>query len=254
MESQDEFMDLKTGKQRTMLFFMIDSFLRSRIDINKETDGDEEVNVYMAHLLFSMVDGRLFSEQAGKLAITPADVFLKAEQEDFPSRKFQVYRANADHRLVFYCIFCGTGEHQSLYREQFTLPESYIEEAQTYYGRAALAARRLPARYQGLALAINKIAANFDTYRAILTHMSGNYLNLHCQITPGQLFHLQCEANKVTSPEIKKIALDYMLDAYNAWQVNPTPESEAKYRQACEQYRQTNPAFNPNQPWSKLHG
>lgn len=251
MEAQDEFMDMKTGKQQTLLFFMFNSFLFSRIEINKETDGDEEVNVYMAHLLLSLVDGRLFSEHADRLAITPADVFLKAEQEDSPRRKFQVYRANADHRLIFYCVFSGTGKHQSLYRQQFTLPESYPEEAQTYYGRAALAAFRLPTRYQGLALAINKIAENFETYRAILTHMSGNYLNLYCQITPGQLFHLQHEANKVTSPEIKKIALDQMLDAFNAWRANPTPESEAKYRQACEQYGQTNPAFNPNQSWNK---
>lgn len=251
MDAQVNFQDVETGERETMFFFLFDAFLKSRMETNLGSDGDEEVNMYMAHLLLSMVDGRLLSEHADRLALIPADVFLKAEHGDNPRRKLEVYRTNADHRLAYYCVFSGTGEHQSLYRQQFTLPESYLEEAQIFYRRACLAGYRLSSRYQGLVLALAKISEHFETYRTILTHMSANYLRLHPCLTTGQLFHLEREANQAAQPGIEKIALDKMLDAYNAWQANPTIESEAKYRQACEQYRQINPAFDPNQPWDK---
>ena len=251
METQVNYLDLQTKEQETLLFYMFNAFVCSRLDINKETDGDEEVNMYMAHLLFSMVDGRLFSEHADRLGMTPADVFQKAEEGDAPRRKFEVYRANADHRLAFYCLFSGTGEHQSLYHQTFTPPESYPEEAQIYYGRAALAGFRLPARYQGVILAMKKIAANFEIYRSILAHMSGHYLDLRPCLTPGQLWHLERETNQAAGPGIAQIALDKMLDAYNAWQTNPIPENEAEHRQACEQYQQAKAALDSNKPQGK---
>lgn len=248
MDAKVNFQDIKTGKQETLFFFFFNSWLCSRIDTKQESREDEEVNIYMAQLLASLFDGRFYTEHVDLLATTPAEVFGKVEKEARPYHKLQVYRANADHRLMAFGIFANMGERQSRLRQSLTPPDAYLEEAEQYYGWAAEYARYMPTRYQALGITMKKLAAGFDTYYGILVHLANNHLNLLSRLTPGELFHLERKVNQAAGPGIAQIALDKMLDAFNAWRTNPTPENEAKYQQACEQYRQTNPAFNPNQP------
>ena len=134
--------------------------------------------------------------------------------------KLQVYRANADHRLVAFGVFAGFGGHQSLYRRTLTPPEAYLEEAQQYYSWAALFCTRLPGRYRGLSLALEKIAADFDTYCDILGHMSSKYFNLLPQLGSGELFHLARQAHQAALPSLEEKALDQLLDAYNQWKAS----------------------------------
>jgi hypothetical protein len=240
------YLDLKTREQETMFFFAFNAFLCSRLDTDQDSDGDEEVNVYMAHLLLSLVDGRFYTEHAEVLGSTPAEVFAKAEQEDTPRHKLQVYRANADHRLVSFGLFSGSGERQSLYRQTFANPAGYLEEAQQYYHWAALFGNRLPARYQGLALALAKIATNFETYCAVLTHLSTTYLRLMPRLSSGEVFHLEREAHQAAQPYIREEALNRLLDAYNHWQTQKTPEARRRFQDECALYQQVNPVFDPS--------
>lgn len=240
------YLDLKTHEQETLFFFMFNAFLCSRLDTDQDSDGDEEVNMYMAHLLLSLVDGRFYTEHAEVLGSTPAEVFAKAEQEDTPRHKLQVYRVNADHRLVCFGLFSGSGERQSLYRQTFANPAAYLDEAQQYYHWAALFGHRLPARYQGLALALAKIAVHFETYSTVLTHLSATYLQLMPRLSSGELFHLEREVHQAAQPYIREEALNRLLDAYNQWRAQATPENRQHFQDECARYQQMNPTFDPS--------
>lgn len=50
------YVDLNNGEQENMFFFLLNAYLTSRIETDCESDGDEEVNVYMAGLLHGVVD------------------------------------------------------------------------------------------------------------------------------------------------------------------------------------------------------
>ncbi|MSR83354.1 MAG: hypothetical protein EXS58_10600 [Candidatus Latescibacteria bacterium] len=202
--------------------------------------------MYMAHLLLSLTDGRFYTEHTEVLGSTPAEVFAKAEKEDTPRHKLQVYKANADHRLVSFGLFSGAGERQSRYRQTFANPAAYLEEAQQYYHWAALFGHCLPAKSQGLALALAKIAAHFETYCTVLTHLSATYLQLMPRLSSGELFHLERETNQAAQPYIQEEALNRLLDAYNQWRVQGTPESNQCFQDACARYQQVNPAFDPS--------
>lgn len=238
------YLDLKTHEQETLFFFMLNAFLCSRLDTDKNSDGDEEVNMYMAHLLLSLVDGRFYTEHTDALGSTPEEVFAKAEQEDTPRHKLQVYRANADHRLVSFGLFSGAGERQSRYRQAFANPAAYLEEAQQYYHWASLFGHRLPTKYQGLALALAKIAAHFETYCTVITHLSATYLQLMPRLNSGELFHLEREAHQAAQPYIQEEALNRLLDAYNQWRAQEAPESHQRFQDECARYQQVNPAFD----------
>lgn len=237
MHEQTRYIDLRTRERETAFFFMLNAFLKARIDTDNESDADEEVNVYMAHLLHSVVDGRFYADHAGDLASSPLDVQARVEARDSDRHKLRVYRSNADHRLVAFGLFAGTGEHRSFYRRNLGgSPEEPLEEAQQYYGWAALFGKRMPSRYAGLAQALEKLSARFGTYREVFGRMGAEYMGLIRRLSPGQVFHLEREAHRAALPGIGAEVLDALLNAYVAWQSEPTAARRRRFQALCEQY------------------
>ena len=108
------YLDLDSREREQIFFYLLNAFLCSRLDTGNETEEDESVNVYMAQLMHALVDGSFFSHRSEMLATTPSDVHSKVEEQESDRYKFQVYRANADHRLVAFGIFSGFGDRRSL--------------------------------------------------------------------------------------------------------------------------------------------
>ena len=76
------------------------------------TEEDEEVNVYIANLLHSLVEGTFYTQNAEVLADAPYDVFSQVEASE-------------------------SDRHKGFYRKNTTPQECYLEQAQQYYGWAA---------------------------------------------------------------------------------------------------------------------
>ena len=237
-----DYIDLKNGEREKMFFYMLNAYLCSRLDTECESDQDEEVNVYMAHLLHSLVDGSFYTENAGVLANTPLDVFSKVE-DGGNRHKIKVYRTNADHRLVAFGLFSGLAGHQGLYRKAMTHPEAYLEQAQQYYGWAASFSQRLPGKYAGLTSALHKLARDFETYHSVLNHMGANYMGLMARLSPGEVFHIERQAHEGALPAMRQQALDQMLDAYGRWRREPSAEHRKVFSAACARYQEMDPNF-----------
>lgn len=238
-----DYIDLKNGEREKIFFYMLNAYLCSRLDTECESNEDEEVNVYMAHLLHSLVDGSFYTDNAEVLANTPMDVYSKVE-EGSDRHKMKVYRTNADHRLVAFGLFAGLSGHQGLYRKAMTPPAAYLEQAQQYYGWAASFSQRLPGKYAGLSSALHKLARDFETYHSVLNHMGANYMGLMARLSPGELFHLQREAHDGAQPALREQALDQMLDAYGRWRREPNAEHRQSFREACARYQEMDADFS----------
>lgn len=238
-----DYIDLANGEREKSFFFVLNAYLHSRIDRQRESIDDEEVNVYMANLLHSLVDGRFYVDNHELLATTPIDVFTKVEESRSNHHKLKVYRANADHRIISFGLFSGFGHHRSRYGASQHSSEAYLEQAQQFYSWAALFSSRLPRKYCGLSATLEKIADQFEIYLEILRHMGSKYCNLLQRLTTGELFHLEREINDRARPAICEVALDRMLDAYNSWHANPSDERRAEFVEARERYAVLDPEF-----------
>jgi hypothetical protein len=236
------YLDLASKEREQMFFFLLNAFLCSRLDTKNETEEDENVNMYITQLLYTLFDGSFFG-RSQMLATSPSDVHAMVEQEDTDRHKLRVYRANADYRLVAFGIFAGFGERQSRARRQLTSESSHLEEAQQYYGWAALYGNRLPRKYRGLSQTLATIAAQFAHYLEVLRHMSARYFNLCRRLSPGEVFHLEREAHQQALPYIEDEALNQMLDAYNQWRQKPNEVSRGRLELASSVYKQFNPNF-----------
>ena len=76
-----DYLDISTQEREKIFFFMFNSFLYARIDTENETEDDEDVNMYMAQLLQSAVDGRFYVDHAEVLAGDSVDVYEKGENK-----------------------------------------------------------------------------------------------------------------------------------------------------------------------------
>ena len=133
----------------------------------------------------------LAAEQARTL-----NVCQKAEESGTDRGKTNVYRTNADHRLMAFGLFSGFGDHVSLYRRGTTPDEAYIDEARQFYSWAGAFCSRLPPRYRGLATTLEKLADGFGVYHEVLGHMAAHHMDLMERLSPGQTWHLEHEATK----------------------------------------------------------
>lgn len=235
------YLDLHNGEREPLFFFMLNAYLQSRIETDHESDGDEEVNVYLAGLLHSLVDGRFYADNVDHLATSALDVCERADQVGTDRGKASVYRTNADHRLMAFGLFAGFGEHASLYRRTMTPDTAYIDEAQQFYSWAALFCARLPSKYRGLATTLEKLADDFDTYHEVLGHMAANHMDLMQRLSPGQTFHLEREAHAAAMPALEEQALDRMLDAYNRWRLEPNKKTRQQFIEASTPYCELKP-------------
>ncbi len=239
------YLNIDTGERETVFFFMLNAYLLSRIDTEHESTEDEEVNVYMAGLLQSLVDGSFHAGHGEWLATTPTDVFSKVEEGDSNRHRLEVYRSNADYRMITFGLFAGFGERHTDRRSLSTSGDAKLEEAQQYYGWAALFSARMPERYRGLSVTLEKLAENFNTYVDVLSYMGANYMNFIERFSAGEMFHLEHEAHEAAVPKIREQVLDHMLDAYNQWKAEPTPSNRKSLTEASAQYVQLDPKFNP---------
>ena len=239
------YLNIDTGQRETVFFFMLNAYLLSRIDTENESTDDEEVNVYMAGLLQSLVDGSFQADRGEWLATRPTDVFSKVEESDTNRHRLEVYRSNADYRLIAFGLFSGF-EHCGPERTVGTAAgDAQLEEAQQYYGWAALFCARLPSRYRGLGVTLEKLAANFDTYLHVLWYMGANYMDFIDRISAGELYHLERQTHEAAVPNIREQVLDRMLDAYNLWKGDPTSHNQEMLTEASAQYAQLEPDFDP---------
>lgn len=239
-----EVLDLRNGESEPLFFFMLNAYLQSRIETDHESDGDEEVNVYVAGLLESLVDGRFYADNAEQLASSALDVCEKADHCETNRGKATVYRTNADHRLMAFGLFSGFGDHVGRYRAAMTADDAYVEEARQFYGWAALFCARLPSRYRGLALTLEKLADGFGTYHEVLNHMATHHMDLMRRLSPGQTWHLEKDAHQAALPQIEAQALDQMLDAYNRWRLAPSEATRNEFLQASGPYCELKPDFD----------
>ena len=88
--------------------FMINCLLYSRMETGLVSNADcydEDVNVYLAHLLHSFINPEYVEQSRKFLSKYDSDVFRRLSTSTDAKLKYQIYKTNADFLLVSIGIF-----------------------------------------------------------------------------------------------------------------------------------------------------
>lgn len=204
-----------TQEREESLFFMLDTLLRSRIEMGQETSDDEDVNVYLAHLMHSFLDHSFQIQNQGLISAYDSEVFAQTEEKKDLRSHYKVYKGNADYRLMTTSVF-SEDDRRGASRKNGG-QDAQIERGKFYYKIAASYRERLSRNKTAVASVLSKLSDRFETYMKILTHARTTYFHLLKKLSVGEIYHLQREAQLGAIQEITRLGRDSFLDAYSNW-------------------------------------
>jgi hypothetical protein len=243
----------KQGEAEPVVSFVMDSLLNSRIATGLESNTecyDEDVNVYLALLLSSLVDAKYHSWMNQYVSAYESDIYEKLQYTRDQYVKFITYKVNADYLLLSQGIF---DVPRSLLSKVETRNRDAMLRGKAYYQIAGSLTRQMREDRRALADVLLKLSEGYEKYLVILSYMRGQYLNIVKEFTPGEMFHLNREIDGVAKEEAIREKRDVFLDHYNAWKKGlGTPEEgrlEIGLRQAAAELSLMDPDFrSPLEP------
>jgi hypothetical protein len=206
---------------QTSYFFMLNCLLHSRIHTGIESNTDvydEDVNVYLAHLLNSQIDPANIERAGRYIAASDDELFRLAESALSDRERYLIYKTNADYLLLSIAVFDTVDRgHTHLPAVLHTPRQVFIARAATYYAQAASYACKLHRSPNGVARVLQKLSDGFENYVRILAYMRGQYLGLLTRYSPGELFHLDRQIDEIRRGETIEQIRNEFLEAYSAW-------------------------------------
>jgi hypothetical protein len=242
------YVDLKDTSRdlQPTYYFMVNCLLYSRMEtglVSNQDFYDEDVNVYLAHLLHSFINPEYVEQSKKFLSKYDTDVFRRLANSSDARLKYQIYKTNADFLLVSIGIFDNPAAAEGHRAKLHPSEEAYIGRGKTYYHFAYSYSQQMHRKNAGVSEVLEKLSVGFEKYIRILSHMRGEYLDLLKHFSQGEVYHLERSINERSQQELLRVKQDELLELYSAWKTEPTPEREEDLDRVVSEIRQINPDF-----------
>jgi hypothetical protein len=244
---------LDTGTDvQTSYFFMLNCLLHSRVHTGIESNSeiyDEDVNVYLAHLLNAQIDPKHLARIANRIAAHDAELFRMIADCGDDRQRYELYRCNADFLLMSVAVF-DTFElkHSNRLSPFHTRKDVYGARAAAYYGLAASYATKLGRRTTPIAETLTKLSEGMDSYVRILTYMRGQYLDFIKRYSDGEIFHLERSIDEIRRQEMIEERRNAFLDIYHAWLKTGERELKERLAESARLLEEVDPTFTFDPP------
>jgi hypothetical protein len=232
---------------QTSYFFMLNCLLHSRVQTGLESNTeryDEDVNIYLAHLLNSHIDPKYLVRCADLIGRDDVDVFRMIDDCETDRQRYEIYRANADYLLMSVAIFDVFDERHCHHRSVFHVPKTvYITRAASYYTLASSYATKLGRGSTALTETLQKLSDGIESYVRILMYMRGQYLSFIKRYSEGELFHLERSMEDIRKAELIEERRNEFLDVYHAWMNTHDDDLKDRLSESARLLREVDPSF-----------
>jgi hypothetical protein len=248
------YVDLKETSRdlQPTYYFMINCLLYSRMEtglVSNQDFYDEDVNVYLAHLLHSFINPEYVEQSKKFLSKYDTDVFRRLANSSDARLKYLIYKTNADFLLVSIGIF-DNPMGQSAPRRLQPSEEAFVGRGKTYYHFAYSYSQQMHRKNQGVSEVLEKLSVGFEKYIRILSHMRGEYLDLVKRLSSGEVYHLERSIDEHSQQELLRTKQDELLELYSLWRNEPSKETEENLERIVSEIKQLNPSFKFELPKS----
>ncbi|MFN8586809.1 MAG: hypothetical protein U0704_03330 [Candidatus Eisenbacteria bacterium] len=243
-----QYVDLKDNSRdlQPTYYFMINCLLYSRMEtglVSNQDCYDEDVNVYLAHLLHAFINPEYVDQSKKFLSKYDADVFRRLSTSTDARLKYQIYKTNADFLLVSIGIFDQPHLAGAVRSRLQPSEEAYIGRGKTYYHFAYTYSQQMHRKNAGVSEVLEKLSNGFEKYLRILSHMRGEYLDLMKRFSAGEVYHLERSIDEHSQQELLRVKQDELLELFTAWQKAPTDGAKEDLARVVGEIRQLDPGF-----------
>lgn len=203
---------------------------------------DEDVNVYLAHLLFAIALPEYHDMAQPYLSQDSSEVMRWINETEDQTIRYFIYKVNADHILVHSAIFDDLkfkGKPRFFgYSKRY-----YQELAKLYYEQASAYHKRIYRKNTGVGDVLDKIACYFDDYQNLLREVRRKYFHFVNNFR-DQAFHgFMRQVTRYERSTTKKDRLDEFLDVYGRWLATKDKSLESSIYRLAAQLKDLDPEF-----------
>jgi len=245
----DLYFDFTRDEKDYAIRYLLDAVIRSRANAGFPSNlhsYDEDVNIYLAHLLFA-VSTTTYQKLAKKyVAPYPSDLVNLIENADDNYVRYFIYKINADNLLISLSVFQEAMKHMiSERRIAVTNEAEFADRAKHYYDQAALYNQRIYRKKTAVGDVLDKLSSHFDTYCSILQVTRKDFFDFRDHFQDRRFTEFVQGVNEYEKEAFLKKKHDEFLDLYLEWLNNRNcPDLTKRVNVVCEQIKQFDPEFH----------
>ncbi|MCB9799546.1 MAG: hypothetical protein H6757_02165 [Candidatus Omnitrophica bacterium] len=239
------YFDMTTQERDTTLRYLLESIIKSRKSEGFPSNQmvvDEDVNIYLAHLLFAVSLPEYHEMANPYLSAESSDVLDWVRSTEDRTIRYFIFKVNADHLLIHSTIFNDIeykGKNRFYQRSQ----NYYRELAKLYYEQAAAYHKRIYRKSTGIGQVLDKIARFYEPYQTVLKHVRRDYFHFVNSFR-DQSFRMFLDQvkNYERSLQADKM-MDHFLEIYWKWMNTPNQSLKQDLILMAQQLKALIPGF-----------
>lgn len=250
LEARFLYFQLSNEERESAIYFLLESILKVREEVNSlapMSSFDEDVNIYLAHLLFAMSLPDYHEMADPFISTNPQEVFEWVRQTEDPMLRYFIFKVNADNLLIQSTIFNpNPGETKRSWIKRDKKEEKNEDRlaAILYYNHAARSHKGIYDKRTGVGEVLGKIAGNLDLYRHILVHVREDYFKFIDCFREQAFQHFLVKLGVYEKEHRREIKMEQFLEAYQGWLQTKYPGSKNRVLQLAQELKQLDPQFN----------
>lgn len=239
------YFDIGKQERDSAIRFLLDAILRSRMDLGIQDQVgvfDEDVNVYLAHLLFAIALPEYHELAEPYLSHESNEVLHWVESTGDRTIRYFIFKVNADHLLVHLAIFDDLmvkPRHSFFERSE----KHYSELGRLYYEQASSYHSRIYRKRTGVGDVLSKLARYFDVYSHLLRAVRRDYLHFVTRFRDQAFDRFLQELDRYEHESVKRTRMDHFLDLYGQWLKTRDPHVKSEIERMLNEIRRNDPDF-----------
>jgi len=240
------YFDISTQERDTALNFMLSSLLKVRKEEGFPSNHfvfDEDVNVYLSHLLFAVSLPEYHDMVAPYISNESSEILDWVRATEDKTIRYFIFKVNADRLLIHTAIFDDVharGKGKFFQRS----PRYYQELARLYYDQAAVYHKRIYRKSTGVGEVLEKISKYYTFYQAMLCRVRRDYFSFVGSFRDQSFQHFLTELRDYERKTMAQSQADHFLDLYGAWMKSPTGRLREEIVRAARELEQIDPNFH----------
>lgn len=241
------YFDLSKHERDVAVGYFLDTLLHARTACDLPSNAkifDEDVNVYLAHLLLasSLPDYQMMTRRylAGDLS----EIMQSIERESDKVARYFIYKVNADYLLVHLGIFHDLASRIS--RPLQKSERELIQIGQSYYEGASYYNQQIYRRHTAVGDVLEKLANHFLDYRRILERMGDDFFSFSRKMNDRSADGFS--RGKGIEDIVRDFSVEHkkneFLDLYGDWLHTKNRDLIPRLAELAESIRKIDPSFS----------
>ena len=239
------YFDIDKQERDSAIRFLLSAILRSRLDMKLDKvieEFDEDVNVYLAHLLFAIALPEYHELAEPYLSTESNEVLRWVNATEDRTIRYFIFKVNADQLLIRMADFedLNAKPCRKIFRSS---DRHFTELGKLYYEQASSYHERIYRKRTGVGDVLHKLARHFDVYSELLRTVRRDYFHFVTRFRDQVFDKFMEELGRYEQESTKREKLDYFLDMYSQWLKTKDMNLKPEVDRALLEIRKFDPHF-----------